>query len=62
MVLKREPENLVALKGLAEAHIQMKNPQGAIAPLQKLVKFHPSQQDYKTLLAQVKQQVEKGDR
>lgn len=62
LVLKREPEKLVALKGLAEAHIQMKNPKGAIAPLQKLVQFNPGQQEYKMLLSQVKQQVSGGDR
>lgn len=62
LVLKREPENQVALNGLVEAHIQMKNPKSAIAPLQKLVQLNPSQQDYKMLLAQVKQQADKSDR
>jgi cytochrome c-type biogenesis protein CcmH/NrfG len=62
VVLKQEPENEIALAGLVEARLQMNNVKGAVKPLKKLVKLHPSQQEYKTLLAQVKQQVGKSDR
>ena len=62
MVLKREAENQVALRGLVEVRLEMKNAQGAIAPLEKLVQLNPGEQEYKMLLAQVKQQVGGGDR
>lgn len=61
LVLKREPENQVALRGLVEVRLQMRNLQGAITPLQKLVQLDPGKQEYKTLLVQVKQRAGKGD-
>ena len=35
-VLKREPNNLTALQGLAGANIKLRNFEGALAPLEKL--------------------------
>lgn len=60
MVLKREPENQTALKGLAEVRLQMKNAKGAVEPLKKLTQLYPNQQSYKSFLAQVEQQVSKS--
>ncbi len=59
-VLKREPDNQTALRGLLEARLRMTDIKGAIAPLEKLAKLNPNQSEYAVLLAQARQQT--GDK
>ena len=60
-VLQREPENQTALKGLVEIRLQMNDFERIIEPLETLVRLSPEQEQYKTLLATIKQQVKEGD-
>ncbi len=60
VILKQEPDNQVALKRLVQVRLQMNNTKDAVQPLQKLVQLNPDKQEYKTLLAQVIQQVGKS--
>lgn len=60
LVVQREPQNVTAWRGLAEARLQQGDFQGAIAPLEQLAKLNPDQTDYGVLLAQAKQYA--GDR
>ena len=57
IVLKSEPNNQMALEGLVNVRLQMRDRKGVVQPLEKLVKLNPTKQEYKTLLAQVKQEV-----
>ena len=59
-VLQREPENQLALQGLVEIRLQMKDFEHIIQPLETLVRLNPEQEQYKTLLATIKQQVEQN--
>ena len=61
-VLQREPENQIALQGLVEIRLQINDFERTIEPLETLVRLNPEQEQYKTLLATVKQQIEQeGD-
>jgi cytochrome c-type biogenesis protein CcmH/NrfG len=55
-VLGREPNNPIALQGLAKTRLDLQDFQGAIAPLEKLTKLYPQQQELQALLTFVKQQ------
>lgn len=54
-VLKREPNNPTALEGLVKVRLEQNNIQGAIEPLNNLIKLYPDRQDYQQLLTQLKQ-------
>ncbi|MGK7900469.1 MAG: tetratricopeptide repeat protein [Hormoscilla sp.] len=59
-VLQREPENQIALEGLANVRIQRNNALGAMEPLETLVKLYPERSDYQMVLDRLKQQVGEG--
>ncbi|MBW4662437.1 MAG: tetratricopeptide repeat protein [Drouetiella hepatica Uher 2000/2452] len=65
LVLQREPDNQIALRGLVDTRIAQSRTDPSkinsiIAPLEKLAKLNPDQSNYSVLLAQAKQQT--GDR
>ncbi len=55
-VLEREPQNLTALQGLAQIHLQTRNTEKAIAVLEQLVEYYPEQPEYAGILQILKQQ------
>jgi tetratricopeptide (TPR) repeat protein len=57
LVLQREPDNQIALRGLLDAKLQQGDLQGAIAPLERLAQLNPETIDYQILVAQTKQQL-----
>jgi cytochrome c-type biogenesis protein CcmH/NrfG len=59
LVLQREPDNQIALQGLVQARLQMNDLQGAMAPLEKLIKLNPDRAEYKALLTGIKQRADR---
>ncbi|MGF1600557.1 MAG: tetratricopeptide repeat protein [Thermosynechococcaceae cyanobacterium] len=55
LVLKREPDNETALKGLAEVRLQLGAVKEAVPVLEKLVKINPDNKGYQVLLKTTKQ-------
>ena len=54
-VLKKEPENQVALKGLLDARLRLGDVKGSLLPLEKIAALNPQIADYTVLLGQTKQ-------
>lgn len=54
IVLKREPDNQVALQGLAQTRIEMDDWQGAVEPIEKLVELNPQEPVFLERLAAVR--------
>lgn len=55
VVLEREPDNPIALRGLIDTQLQLNEPQGAIEPLKKLVELEPKNRQLRAFLAQIQQ-------
>lgn len=56
-VLKREPNNQTALKGLVEIRMRTGDAPGTKAALEQLVKLNPSNQQYKEFLTALNKQL-----
>jgi len=56
-VLKREPQNETALKGLIDLRLKLRDIKGAIDPLQVLVDANPQQVQYRKVLARAKLEI-----
>ena len=57
-VLKREPKNSTALQGLIEAKLKLKDLEGAIVPMEKLVQLFPEEEKLATILKTMKRELE----
>jgi len=55
VVLEREPDNPIALRGLIDTQLQLNEPQGAIEPLKKLVQLEPENRQLRAFLAEIQQ-------
>ncbi|NJO21214.1 MAG: tetratricopeptide repeat protein [Spirulinaceae cyanobacterium RM2_2_10] len=55
LVLQREPDNEVALRGLVEVRLEQGSIASALVPLERLAERHPGQPDYGILLAQARE-------
>ncbi|WP_373544174.1 tetratricopeptide repeat protein [Chamaesiphon sp.] len=56
-VLKREPNNQTALRGLVEIRMQRGDIPGTKAALEQLVKLNPSNKQYQEFLAAINKQI-----
>jgi predicted Zn-dependent protease len=56
-VLKREPKNQTALRGLVEIRMRTGDAPGTKAALEQLVKLNPTNQQYKEFLAALNKQL-----
>ncbi|WP_309738605.1 tetratricopeptide repeat protein, partial [Chamaesiphon sp. OTE_20_metabat_361] len=56
-VLKREPNNQTALRGLVEIRMRTGDAPGTKAALEQLVKLNPTNKEYKELLAAIDKQM-----
>jgi predicted Zn-dependent protease len=56
-VLKREPKNQTALRGLVEIRMRTGDAPGTKSALEQLVKLNPTNQQYKEFLAALNKQV-----
>jgi predicted Zn-dependent protease len=57
-VLKREPKNQTALRGLVEIRMRTGDVPGTKSALEQLVKLNPTNQQYKEFLAALNKQLE----
>lgn len=58
LVLEREPDNSMALQGLVQTRLELRDFQGAIEPLEKLVKLYPREERLSDLLREIKKQAD----